>query len=177
MPLTFPPELDWLVVITMGQHFPRGDEDLLRANAAFFDGVVGDVLALGSVVGGVEGVVGESLSGAAGEEASRFLRGVRGSVPGVGGGVAGVGGFLRAAATEVEYAKLMIYVELVDLAFEFARAVAWAAATFGASLSVLAARVAATRVTVMGIVRRLALAGVHELADEVLKDLGVQLFQ
>ncbi|WP_455907319.1 WXG100-like domain-containing protein, partial [Streptomyces nigra] len=172
-----PGELNWLVLVTAGQDWPRSDEDGLRVLAVLWGDVAAEV---GVVAGGLDPLAGrvlEGLAGDAGEQFGRFMRGLRNNVPAVVGAAGDLGVLARSVAAEVEYAKYVILAELVWLAVEIARAVSAAVVSGGASLAVVPGLVAGVRASVKAVLLRLARAVAVEAVQETLLDVAVQGLQ
>ncbi|MGW7674376.1 WXG100-like domain-containing protein [Streptomyces sp. NPDC054775] len=168
MSLEVPPELSWVAALLVGQRWPQGDEDGLRALGEAW-GSVGQVLSgvggeLGSASAGVVG----GLGGTVAEEFAGFAATLGGVLPQVAESATGLGRLLEESALEVETGKLMLIFE-----FCFTMVMLWMCAADGAAAEIpaviAAARVVCTRI-LLSLVQAMAFgAGFMVGADAVVQ--------
>ncbi|MGW7673029.1 WXG100-like domain-containing protein, partial [Streptomyces sp. NPDC054775] len=168
MALVVPPELSWVAALLVGQRWPQGDEDGLRALGEAW-GSVGQVLSgvggeLGSASAGVVG----GLGGTVAEEFAGFAATLGGVLPQVAESATGLGRLLEESGLEVETGKLMLIFE-----FCFTVVMLWMCAVDGAAAEIpaviAAARVVCTRI-LLSLVQAMAFgAGFMVGADAVVQ--------
>ncbi|KUO09356.1 scabin-related ADP-ribosyltransferase [Streptomyces sp. DSM 15324] len=170
MSLMLPPGLNWLAQITVGENWPRADEDKMRQVAARQREAGIRLAQLSNQLGPVIGQVLESMSGSAASEFTRFMRRLRTTLPQMSSSSHQLGKSAKDAALQVEYAKLMIIMQMILMAIEIAH---WLVVAPAAVPGI----VAAGRVTVRQIMRRLFLSILGEVAAEVGLDAVAQTIQ
>ncbi|MDT7699289.1 MAG: hypothetical protein QOJ30_1614, partial [Pseudonocardiales bacterium] len=177
MSLRIPPELNWLVLITAGQNWPKGDEDRLRELAQVWRDTASE---LNGLVDGVDPLVRSVLGnvhGASADQFAEFATALRAQVPALIRAADSVGRSAFDTAAEVEYAKYMIIAQMIVLAAEIAWCLANAPWTFGASTLMIGPLIAAARTTVMMILRRLAMHIGIEMGTQLGLDVVIQTLQ
>src|SRR5260221_6368162 len=74
MSINIPPELDWLVLITAGQHWPKGDEDKMFKLGGAWRALGQGIAELGSELTAVESTVYAGLSGKPAEAFDHYIQ-------------------------------------------------------------------------------------------------------
>ncbi|MER7914134.1 hypothetical protein, partial [Streptomyces sp. NPDC096068] len=170
MSLMMPPGLNWIAQITVGEDFPQADEDRLREVARQLAQASARLERLSAQLGPVVSRVLESMSGSAVSEFTRFMRRLHTVVPGLADASGELGRSASETALQIEYAKLMIIMQMIITAIEVAHLLMLAPAA-------VPARVAATRLTVRQILRRLFLNILAGMAMELGLDAIAQTIQ
>ncbi|MEW2113724.1 hypothetical protein AB0945_00735 [Streptomyces sp. NPDC005474] len=170
MSLMLPPGLNWLVQITVGENWPRADEDKMRQVAARLKEAGTRLAHLSNQLGPVVGQVLESMSGSAASEFTHFMRRLRTTLPQMSSSSHQLGKSAKDSALQIEYAKLMIIMQMILMAIEIAHWLVLAPAA-------VPGIVAAGRVTVRQIMRRLFLSILGEVVAEVGLDAVAQTIQ
>ncbi|NEA68939.1 hypothetical protein [Streptomyces sp. SID12488] len=170
MSLMLPPGLNWLAQITVGENWPRADEDKMRQVAARLQEAGTRLAHLSNQLGPVVGQVLESMSGSAASEFTHFMRRLRTTLPQMSSSSHQLGKSAKDSALQIEYAKLMIIMQMILMAVEIAH---WLVVAPAAVPGI----VAAGRVTVRQIMRRLFLSILGEVVAEVGLDAVAQTIQ
>ncbi|GLW95145.1 glycohydrolase toxin TNT-related protein [Actinokineospora globicatena] len=181
MSITIPSEITWLFPIVVGESWPEGDEDKLRALADTWRTAGGDVddviaqakSAASQAIGGMDGQAAEAFE----KYWAQFVEGDEAYLTKLRAACDGLGESCDNCALEVEYAKYSIIAALVMLAIEIAALIAAAFGTFGASSAGIPIAQAATRITVQMIFRKLITAILREVLTEVAIDAAIQGLQ
>ncbi|SES47182.1 WXG100 family type VII secretion target, partial [Actinokineospora terrae] len=181
MSITIPSEITWLFPIVVGESWPEGDEDKLRALADAWrtaGGGVEDVIAqaknaASQAMGGMDGPAAEAFE----KYWAQFVEGDEAYLTKLRAACDGLGESCDNCALEVEYAKYSIIAALIMLAIEIAALIAAAFGTFGATSAGIPVAQAATRITVQIIFRKLITAILREVLTEVAIDAAIQGLQ
>ncbi|GAA3043062.1 glycohydrolase toxin TNT-related protein [Actinokineospora globicatena] len=181
MSITIPSEITWLFPIVVGESWPEGDEDKLRALADTWRTAGGDIddviaqakSAASQAIGGMDGQAAEAFE----KYWAQFVEGDEAYLTKLRAACDGLGESCDNCALEVEYAKYSIIAALVMLAIEIAALIAAAFGTFGASSAGIPIAQAATRITVQMIFRKLITAILREVLTEVAIDAAIQGLQ
>ncbi|NMH99704.1 hypothetical protein HF526_20640, partial [Pseudonocardia sp. K10HN5] len=177
MSLQIPPELDWLVKLTAGQDWPKGDEDKLRELSAVWHDTASELSGLLDEVEPLVRSVLGSVQGPAADQFADFATTLRAQLPAFVDSADKIGTLAFDTATQVEYAKYMIIGQMVMLAAEIAWCLAMAPWTFGASELLIGPLIAAARLTVQMILRRLLMHVLYEVVTQVGLDVAIQTLQ
>lgn len=172
-----PGAVTWLLPIVVGESWPEGDEDKLRAlRDAWYvaSKSINPVAEIGS--NGASEVTanwtGDSATAFA-EQWKKFTDGDEAYFKSLADAAQALGDSCDQTALDVEYTKYMIIISLVILAAQIVAMIAAAAPTFGASTSGIAPAQIATRMTVQMLFRelleKLAQQGFKQLAKELLE--------
>ena len=170
MSINIPPSLGWVANLAVGDAWPKGDEDKLRALGEAWEEAARAMVAISSEVGpSVNGV----LSGVAGsvlqefvDFVEKFLR----NLPQMAQSADQLSRLAKKTSVEVQYAKYMILLQLVWMAIEITQWILYAPA-------VVPAIVAAGRLAVRMIVRRLLMSMAIGIGMMVGMDAAVQGLQ
>ena len=167
-----PPEFEPIAKITVGQDFPRGDEDQLVQLGGVWDRAAQDINQLVGELNPATAATFESLAGAPAEQFGQFVSRVEldasGDV-GVGSAARGPG---ENIALEIEYAKYMIILQLAWMAAE----ITYLTSTLFGSAAIPAV-VAAGRFGIQTILRELFTAALMSVVMMVGMDSAAQLLQ
>ncbi|MFI9380103.1 protein-glutamine glutaminase family protein [Kutzneria sp. NPDC052558] len=174
MSLQIPPDLDWLVKITAGQGWPKGDEDRMRALGREWKAFAGQ---LSGVTGEFEPVfrqVMDNISGQPAEQFGKFVTQMHQQLPALGEAGEQLAELSSKTAQQLEYSKYMIIAQSALLAAEIAWCVANAPLTAGGTMALVPGLIAASRLTVMQILKRLAMAVLFGVVSQFGLDVAVQ---
>jgi len=177
MSLEMPSELDWLFKLLAGQEWPKGDEDKLRALGRAWTEFSTSVQEISGEFEPLFSTVTSNLSGQPAEAFKQFVTQMHQQLPAMVDAGKQIAKLSSSTAQQVEYSKYMIIGQLVLLAAELAWAAANAFWTFGASEAMTPAFIAATRLTVSMILRRLAMAILTGVVSQVALDVAIQTIQ
>jgi Glutaminase len=174
MSIQFPSQLNWLVELTAGQSWPKGDEDKLRELGRAWEQFSEQVNAISGEFEPYFNQVTANLSGQPAREFARFVTLMHQQLPGLVQAGKQVTELSNKSAQELEYSKYMIIAQMILLAAEIAWCTANAIETFGATEALIPGLVAASRLTVQMILRRLLMAVLREIVMQVGLDVAVQ---
>src|SRR5882757_6786644 len=177
MSLEMPSELDWLFKLLAGQEWPKGDEDKLRDLGRAWTEFSTSVQEISGEFEPLFSTVTSNLSGQPAEAFKQFVTQMHQQLPAMVDAGKQIAKLSSSTAQQVEYSKYMIIGQLVLLAAELAWAAANAFWTFGASEAMTPAFIAATRLTVSMILRRLAMAILTGVVSQVALDIAIQTIQ
>ncbi len=181
MSITIPSEITWLFPIVVGESWPEGDEDKLRALGEAWRAASADIdevitqagNAATTSFGAMEGQAADAFQ----EYWKKFVEGADAYLVKLKESCDGLAGTCDNTALEVEYAKYAIIAALIMLAIEIAALIAAAFGTFGTSTAGIPIAQAATRITVQMIFRKLITAILREVLTEVAIDAAIQGIQ
>ncbi|HTI27827.1 MAG TPA: DUF294 nucleotidyltransferase-like domain-containing protein, partial [Kutzneria sp.] len=177
MSLEMPSELDWLFKIVAGQAWPKGDEDKLRELGRAWTEFSNSIQEISGEFEPLFNLVTGNLSGQPAEAFAQFVTQMHKQLPALVDAGKQITKLSNKTAQQTEYSKYMIIGQLVLLAAELAWAAANAFWTFGASEALVPGFVAATRLTVTMILRRLAMAILMGVVSQVALDVAIQTIQ
>src|SRR3954454_24236300 len=157
--MEMPDAVKWLLPIVVGESWPEGDEDKLRALRDAWhqaSSSIGPVADLGSKGAGeiLGGWTGEGAT-AFGEQWKKFVEGDDAYFKSLSDAAKALGDSADATALDIEYTKYMIIISLVTLAAQIIAMIAAAFVTLGASTAGVAPAQIATRMTVQMLFREL----------------------
>ncbi|MGW6442233.1 WXG100-like domain-containing protein [Lentzea sp. NPDC055074] len=181
MSITIPSEITWLFPIVVGESWPEGDEDKLRALGDAWRAASADIDEVITQAGNAAtksfGAMEGQAADAFGEYWKKFVEGADAYLVKLKESCDGLAGSCDNTALEVEYAKYAIIAALIMLAIEIAALIAAAFGTFGTSTAGIPIAQAATRITVQMIFRKLITAILREVLTEVAIDAAIQGIQ
>ena len=172
-----PGAVAWLLPIVVGESWPEGDEDKLRALRDAWHVAsksITPVAEIGSNAASevVANWTGDSATAFA-EQWKKFTDGDEAYFKSLADAAQALGDSCDQTALDIEYTKYMIIISLVILAAQIAAMIAAAAPSFGASTAGIAPAQIATRMTVQMLFRellqKLAQQGFKQLAKELLE--------
>ncbi|MDT7724706.1 MAG: hypothetical protein QOI21_1282 [Actinomycetota bacterium] len=172
-----PGEVAWLLPIVVGESWPEGDEDKLRALRDAWlvaSKSITPVAEIGSKAASevVANWTGDSATAFA-EQWKKFTEGDEAYFKSLADAAQALGDSCDQTALDIEYTKYMIIISLVILAAQIVAMIAAAAPSFGASTAGIAPAQIATRMTVQMLFRellqKLAQQGFKQLAKELLE--------
>lgn len=191
--MEMPAEVTWLLPIVVGESWPEGDEDKLRALRDVWHAAAA---AITPVTDSGNTAAREVLAAWNGDDAEafdefwkKFVDGDDAYLTSLGKACEALGKACDKTALDVEYTKYVIIASLVMLAIEIAAMVSASVVTLGASTAGIPAAQAATRITVQMIFRqllqKLMQQGAKRLARELLekflsvgwKKLGLEMLK
>ena len=158
--------------LAVGQAWPQGDEDGLRAVAGVWADAAVRLGNVSNALGPLGSGMSDALSGAAGDQFQSFVSSLGKMTPQVAEASVQVAGSARNAAVQTQYAKLMILLQLVWMAEQILE---WASTLWGAAVA--AEVVALGRLLVAQIAKRLVVSVVSGAVMQVGMDAVVQAFQ
>jgi hypothetical protein len=175
--MEMPGAVAWLLPIVVGESWPEGDEDKLRALRDAWHVAaksIGPVAEIGTKGAGdvTANWTGDSATAFA-EQWKNFTDGDEAYFKSLTDAAQALGDSCDQTALDVEYTKYMIIVSLVILAAQIVAMIAAAAPTFGASTSGIAPAQIATRMTVQMLFRQL----LEKLAQQGFKQLAKELLE
>ncbi|NUL07435.1 hypothetical protein HRW07_30300, partial [Streptomyces lunaelactis] len=170
MSIEMPPELAWVANLAVGQSWPQGDEDNLRALGAAWEDAAQELRGISEHIGSSANGVLESVGGQVGDEFRDFIVQLEGSLPAMSESAKGLGTLGRNTGLQLEYAKYMILLQLILLAAQIAH---WA--FFAPEL--IPAAITSARVAIQMILRRLLISIAIGVGLNVGMDVAVQTLQ
>jgi len=174
MSLQIPPDLDWLVKITAGQGWPKGDEDKMRALGREWKAFAGQLNGVTAEFEPVFKQVMDNISGQPAEQFGKFVTQMHQQLPSLSEAGNQLAALSSKTAQQLEYSKYMIIAQSALLAAEIAWCVANAPLTAGGTMGLIPGLIAASRLTVMQILRRLAMAVLFGVVSQFGLDVAVQ---
>ncbi|MFC4084091.1 WXG100-like domain-containing protein [Amycolatopsis samaneae] len=175
--MEMPDAVKWLLPIVVGESWPEGDEDKLRALRDAWHNA-SNAIPQASQIGttAASGVLNDwSGDGAQafGEQWKKFVEGDEAYFKNLTEACKALGDSCDQTALDVEYTKYMIIISLIILAAQIAAMIASAAVTFGGSTAGIAPAQIATRMTVQMLFRQL----MQKLAQQGFKKLAKELLE
>ncbi|NBE83350.1 WXG100-like domain-containing protein [Micromonospora rubida] len=182
MSIPGPPEgLEWVTFVLVGENWPKGDEDGMRALAEAWLRLGEDLAPLEgqlrSVVAQLEAAGQGPALAAAREFLLRISGGSGAALPKLRKAIDDVAGGAKKVALEIEYTKLMIIGFAVILLHMLMKLVFLSVISGGAASAAAAPIVETFRQVVLRLLKRLVLAVVQGALFMVLLDVAVQGFQ
>ncbi|MEV6233745.1 hypothetical protein AB0L88_38385 [Saccharopolyspora shandongensis] len=174
-----PDDVQRLLEVLVGNDWPEGDPDELRAMAAGWREAaehLGDVV---DFVNKGAAQVSLALTGETAESFRAFIAPFLGDEGYVRQMVLAASGFANALdgmALEIETLRIIIIQLLVILAFDIAALIAAAVVAFGASTALIPVRMAATRTTLTAFLRKAIIEVLAHVASSVFDQVGVTFF-
>ncbi|WP_443053950.1 WXG100-like domain-containing protein, partial [Streptomyces sp. IBSBF 2435] len=170
MSVNLPPELGWVARLAVGQSWPKGDEDRMRSLGMAWDDAARALAAISrEITPATRGVL-NSVGGSVADEFGSFVRQLQSNVPDMAEASSQLGKLGRNTGVQLEYAKYMILVQLVWLAFEIAQLAFWAP-------EAIPALITSVRLVVRMLLRRLFTAIATGIGMMVAMDAVIQGIQ
>lgn len=170
MSVNLPPELGWVARLAVGQSWPKGDEDKMRSLGMAWDDAARALAAISrEITPATRGVL-NSVGGSVADEFGSFVRQLQSNVPDMAEASSQLGKLGKNTGVQLEYAKYMILVQLVWLAFEIAQLAFWAP-------EAIPALITSVRLVVRMLLRRLFTAIATGIGMMVAMDAVIQGIQ
>ncbi|MEV0699386.1 hypothetical protein AB0I53_15910 [Saccharopolyspora sp. NPDC050389] len=173
------PDVQRLLEVLVGNDWPEGNPDDLRAMATSWRDVAEHINSVVDLVNGGAAQVARALTGETADSFRDFIApflGDEGYLPQLALAAAGFADALDGMALEIETLRIIIILLLIVLAIDIAALIASAVATFGASTALIPAKMAATRTTLTTVLRKAINQVLAHLAGSVLDQVGVTFF-
>src|ERR1700753_3365178 len=121
MSVNLPPALSWVAYLAVGQSWPKGDEDKLRALGEAWDEAAQQLVNLADEIGPAGQGVLNSVGGQVAEEFNSFLSQLQSNIPEMAKSAGQLGELGKNTGVQIEYSKYMILGQLIWLAAEIAQ--------------------------------------------------------
>jgi hypothetical protein len=172
MSIMIPPEFEPMATITVGQDFPRGDEDKLAELGQAWNQTANELNDILGELNPATAATFESLEGAPAEQFGFFVNQLAQTLPVMSESAARLGQSAESVALEIEYAKYMIILQLAWMTAE----IAYLSTTLFGSAAIPTV-VAAGRSAVRLILRELFVAVISSSVMQGGMDVAVQVIQ
>ncbi|MFE2409932.1 hypothetical protein ACFXDE_16510 [Kitasatospora sp. NPDC059408] len=170
MSIDMPPELAWVARLAVGQSWPKGDEDKLRALGAAWYDTAQQLDSITKEIGPATLGVRNSISGPVAEQFNAFTQQLQTNLPQMAEAANQIGDLGDNTGVQVEYAKLMVLAQLIWLAYELSTL------SFAAPEAIPAA-ITSARLIVQMILRRLLVSVISGVGFMVGMDALIQSIQ
>ncbi|MGW2248747.1 WXG100-like domain-containing protein [Kitasatospora sp. NPDC001660] len=170
MSIDLPPEIAWVARLAVGQSWPKGDEDKLRALGAAWYDTAQQLDSITKEIGPATLGVRNSISGPVAEQFNAFTQQLQTNLPQMAEAANQIGDLGDNTGVQVEYAKLMVLAQLIWLAYELS------SLSFTAPEAVPAA-ITSARLIIQMILRRLLVSVVSGVGFMVGMDALIQSIQ
>src|SRR5436305_747895 len=175
--MEMPDAVKWLLPIVVGESWPEGDEDKLRALRDAWHTASSSIAPASEAGNQAASGIRDNWTGtgadAFAEQWKKFVDGDDAYFKQLADATKALGDSCDQTALDVEYTKYMIIISLIILAAQIAAMIAAAAATFGGSTAGIAPAQMATRMTVQMLFRQL----LEKLAQQGFKQLAKELLE
>ncbi|QIZ35020.1 hypothetical protein [Saccharopolyspora sp. ASAGF58] len=174
-----PPNVQRLLEVLVGNDWPEGDPDDLRAMATSWCEVAEHLNGVVDFVNKGAARVALALTGETAESFRAFIApflGDDGYLPQMILAASGFADALEGMALAIETLRIIIIELLVILAIDIAALIAAAVVTFGASMALIPAKMAATRTTLTTVLRKAITELLAHLASSVFDQVAVTFF-
>ncbi|MQS18133.1 hypothetical protein F7Q99_39615 [Streptomyces kaniharaensis] len=170
MSIDLPPEIAWVARLAVGQSWPKGDEDKLRALGAAWYDTAQQLDSITKEIGPATLGVRNSISGPVAEQFNAFTQQLQTNLPQMAEAANQIGDLGDNTGVQVEYAKLMVLAQLIWLAYELSTL------SFAAPEAIPAA-ITSARLIVQMILRRLLVSVISGVGFMVGMDALIQSIQ
>ncbi|MBC3841050.1 hypothetical protein GXW82_14450 [Streptacidiphilus sp. 4-A2] len=170
MSIELPPWLAWVAALAVGQNWPKGDEDGLRALGEAWDSASQQLVDIGEEIGPATQGVLSNIGGSVATEFKSFVEQLQSNLPDMAQAAGQMGTLGKETGVQVEYAKYMILAQLAWLAAEIVDLSWWAPEAVPAAIT-------AARVAVIMILRRLLTSIASGIGFMVGMDALIQAIQ
>jgi hypothetical protein len=172
MGMMIPPEFEPIAKITVGQDFPKGDEDKLAQLGAVWEQAAQEINQLVGELNPATAGTFESLGGAPAEQLAQFVNQFSSTLPVMSESAQQLAILARNIALEIEYAKYLIILQLAWMAAE----ITYLTATVFGSAAIPAV-ITAGRFAIQTILRELFVAVLGSVVMQVGMDAAAQTIQ
>ncbi|MEE1782631.1 hypothetical protein PUR71_06800 [Streptomyces sp. SP17BM10] len=170
MSIDLPPEIAWVARLAVGQSWPKGDEDKLRALGAAWYDTAQQLDSITKEIGPATHGVLNSISGPVADQFHSFTQQLQTNLPQMAEAANQIGDLGDNTGVQVEYAKLMVLAQLIWLAYELSTL------SFAAPEAIPAA-ITSARLIVQMILRRLLVSVISGVGFMVGMDALIQSIQ